>query len=381
MDVFLRIDINLAALVMLGIVCTIAFRRLDLNDQLNRVFLITGIVIILELSFETITCILNHRTESWVAPVSTALHMCLFTVAPMLTYFWYLLISHWVLSDEKITRKRHIGLLIPVAVNLFFVLLSPAYGLIFYIDNGNVYHRGRLFLLSVVIIYSFFIYAFILIWKQRKKVVREEFVPLLAVGILPVIGGLLQSLFYGILLMWSCAAFSMIVVYIYLQHRMVHLDDLTGAWTRGTFEYSVEQRTKLKKDGVFGLIFLDLDGLKQINDEYGHHEGDYALRTTVQMVKSVLKKTDIIARTGGDEFLVLLDCKNREKLDQTVEMIKDIMRRYNEASDKKYRIDCSIGAEMFQAGSHDIGQLMHHVDMLMYANKRNKSLDENSEVS
>jgi diguanylate cyclase (GGDEF)-like protein len=223
-----------------------------------------------------------------------------------------------------------------------------------------------------VIIYSYFLYSFALILTQRKKVVKEEFIPLFIVGILPVIGGILQSVFYGLLMMWSFAGFSLVVVYIFLQQRMVHLDDLTGAWTRGTFEYCLAQRAKRRKDDVFGLVLLDIDGLKKINDEYGHFEGDYALKTIVQLIKSVLKKTDVIARTGGDEFLIILDCNSREKVEHTIEKIKSTLRLHNETSSKDYLLDCSIGAELFHSGFTDIDQFMRHVDKLMYENKRIK---------
>ncbi len=372
MDVFLRIDMNLAAMLLLGIVCLIARRRLDLSDQLNKVFMISSVIIILELFFESATCVLNRRPEPWAAPVSTIMHLCLFAAAPMLTYFWHRMLSHWIFPDEKISRRRQVLLLLPVAVNLILTLISPLYGLVFYIDGSNVYHRGPCFFLSVTIIYSYFLYSFALILTQRKKVVKEEFIPLFIVGILPVIGGILQSVFYGLLMMWSFAGFSLVVVYIFLQQRMVHLDDLTGAWTRGTFEYCLAQRAKRRKDDVFGLVLLDIDGLKKINDEYGHFEGDYALKTIVQLIKSVLKKTDVIARTGGDEFLIILDCNSREKVEHTIEKIKSTLRLHNETSSKDYLLDCSIGAELFHSGFTDIDQFMRHVDKLMYENKRIK---------
>ena len=372
MDIFLRIDINLAAMVMLASVSLIACKKLDMKDQLSRVFLITCNIILLQLFFETATCIINKRPEPWAGALSTFLHLCLFAAAPMLTYFWYRMLSIWVVPEEKISRIRQVALLIPVSVNFIAAILSPIYGLIFFIDSSNVYHRGPLFILSIAIIYSYFIYTFTLIFIHQNKVVKEELIPLLVVGILPIIGGLFQSLFYGVLLMWSCAGFSLVIVYIFLQQRMVHLDDLTGAWTRGTFEYCIAQRAKLKKDDSFGLVLLDIDGLKQINDEYGHFEGDYALRTTVQLIKSVLKKTDIIARTGGDEFLIILDCNSRDKIERTVENIKSTLHKHNETAKKDYLLDCSIGAELFHSDFNDIDQFMRHVDRLMYDNKRVK---------
>lgn len=372
MNVFLRVDINIIAMVLLGVVSMIAYKRLDLKDQLNRVFLITSLIIILELFFETLTCILNKRPEIWAAPVSTALHFFLFAAGPILTYFWYMMICHWILPEEHMTKRHLLIMLIPATVNFILSLLTPLYGYLYYIDSSNIYHRGPLFLVSAAAVYFYLGYAFVLICINKKKIVKEEYMPLIIFGVLPIIGGVLQSLFYGILLMWSCAGFSMLIVYIFLQQRMIHIDDLTGAWTRATFEYCISRRTKQKNTNTFGLIILDIDGLKRINDEHGHHEGDYALKMTVQLIKSVLQKNDIIARTGGDEFLIILDCTSKDKIEQTIRKIRETLKQHNESFNKGYLLDCSIGAELYHSGFHNINQFMQHVDKLMYENKKIK---------
>ena len=158
MDVYFRTDVNIAAMILCGIVIGIANKRLDHKDQLNRVFLLTGLIVIFELMSETVTCILNRRPEAWVDPVSTLLHILLFAAAPVLTYFWYLMICHWIIPIEKIIQRKQIVLLIPVAVNIVLTLLSPIYGWVFYIDDANVYHRGSYFLISVGITYFYLLY-------------------------------------------------------------------------------------------------------------------------------------------------------------------------------------------------------------------------------
>ena len=374
MELFLRIDNNIIAAVLLGIVMLIAYKRLDRNDRLNRVYLKTSLIVICELLLETATCILNRRPEAWAGAVSTVLHVFLFALAPILTYFWYLLIVNWCAPEKRINHKIQTLLIIPVIFNFIITVLSPVYQLVFYVDSINIYHRGPLFLISVSIVYLYLMLAFVLVCIQRRKIVREEYMPMLIFGILPLIGGYIQARFYGMLLMWSCAAYSLIVVYIFLQLRMVHIDDLTGAWTRSTFEHCIRKRTRNKDSEVFGLIILDIDELKRINDEHGHYEGDYALRTTVELIKSVLKKTDIIARTGGDEFLIILDCDSKDTMNHTVERIKVKLKKHNETSNKKYKLDCSIGAELYDSDYTDFDTFMQHVDSLMYKNKRLKKL-------
>ena len=374
MNLFLRIDINLVAIALLGITFLIAYKRLDKRDKLNEIFLNVSIIIILEIIFETLTCVINGQPDQRLIPFSFFLHMCLFITAPILTYFWYTFVHYWVMSDDNISKKNNILLLIPLIVNFIIAILSPFYDFIFYIDYSNEYHRGSLFILSSLITYFYIILSFVLLLKQKKKIFKEEFLPLFVFGILPMIGGLLQTMFYGILLMWSCTAFSLVIVYNFLQQRMIHLDNVSGAWTRSSFDYYISKRVQLKEDEPFGLIFADIDGLKNINDKFGHLEGDFAIKTAIKLIKSVLRENDVIARFGGDEFVIVLNCDTKLTLEKTIERIKVSFVKYNENSDKGYALECSFGADIFDVNSRSLEQFLYHVDNLMYCSKNQKKL-------
>lgn len=368
----MRIDINIIAMVLLGLVSFNAYKSLDRKDSLNRVFLTVSLIIIAQLFFETVTCIINKRPEQWVIPISVFLHICLFTVAPVLTYYWYYFIKYLVVSDESTAKKSNVILLIPVIISILLTLLSPVYNFSFYIDSSNVYHRGPLFNINAAITYFYIFYGFILIVKNRRKILKQEFVPLCIFSVLPIIGGVVQTLFYGTLLMWSGTAFSLVIVYIFLQQRMVHLDALTGVWNRGSFDYYITQRLKQKDNDKFGIIYFDIDGLKNINDSYGHVEGDLAIKTSIEIIKNVIRKNDIIVRMGGDEFIIILDCESNADLEKTINRIKESFARYNENSGKSYKLGCSFGADIFNSDYSSMEQFLRHVDNLMYEDKRDK---------
>lgn len=374
MDVFLRIDINIMAMVLLGLVSFNAHKRLDRQDLLNKVFLIVSLIIIAQLFFETATCIINKRPEQWLISISVFLHICLFAIAPILTYYWYFFIKNLVVSDEATVRKSNIILLIPVMVSIVLTLLSPVYNFSFYIDSSNVYHRGPLFNINAAITYFYIFYGFILIVQNRRKIVKQEFVPLCIFSVLPIIGGLVQTLFYGTLLMWSGTAFSLVIVYIFLQQRMVHLDALTGVWSRGSFDYYISQRLKQKNNDRFGVIYFDIDKLKNINDSFGHVEGDLAIKTSIAIIKNAIRKNDIIVRMGGDEFLIILDCESNADLEKTINRINASFLEHNKNSGKGYKLECSFGADIFNSDYSSIEQFLRHVDNLMYENKRDKML-------
>lgn len=372
MSVFLRVDINIIAMILLGTVCFIAYKRLDKQDSLNRVFLRVSLIIILQLFFETITCIINQRPEKWLIPIAVFLHIGLFSISSVMAYYWYILVKNLVIPDEANYCKRNILLLIPVAISIFLAVLSPIYNFVFTISSLNVYERGPLFLVSAAITYLYIFCGFILIVKNKRKIVKQEFAILFIFSILPIIGGIVQTLFYGALLMWSSVAFSLVIVYIFLQQRMVQLDDLTGTWNRSSFDYYITQRLKQKTNEKFGIIYVDIDGLKNINDRYGHVEGDFAIKTSITIIKSVIRKNDIIVRMGGDEFVIILDCESNQVLEKTIERITEFFAQYNKNSGKNYNLACSFGADIFDSNFSSIEQFLHHVDNLMYQNKKEK---------
>jgi len=374
MEIFLRIDINIMAMILLGTVLFISVRSLDPEDELNRLFKRVSIVILVELFFETTTCILNRMQGDFVAPLSYFLHVCLFSVAPLLSYNWYRFICRWIHSRD-ITLPKNTALLIPLAVNFVITILSPLYGIVFYLDDANRYFRGEWFPLATAITYFYILLAVFSVLRKRKTIVKEEFRPLLLFGFLPLIGAMLQYVFYGALLMWSTCAFSLVIVYNFLQQRMVHIDNVTGVWTRSSFQYYLGQRVGQKNDRGFALLFFDLDGLKRINDTYGHMEGDFALKKTAEITKSCLRKTDVMARYGGDEFIILLDGMKKKDLSEVVKRLLAAFESYNEVSGKAYELAFSYGADVYDPVVHEeMDQFIRSLDEMMYKNKKAKEL-------
>lgn len=373
MGVFLRVDINIAAVIVLGAVLLIAYERLDRLDMMNKKFFTTSVIVIVEIFFETITCVINGRPEPWLVPVAIVMHVGVFVTAPLLTYSWFDFVYSWISPSTTVSRRMRGLFFAPVAINFIITVLSPLFGWVFYINSINLYQRGPLFLISAAITYFYLLCGMALILKQRSKIIKQEFIPLLAGSILPTIGGLGQALFYGTLLMWSSAAFALVIVYIFLQQRMVHLDNLTGAWTRESFYNHIAQIIAGTSSHGFGAIYIDLDGLKSINDEHGHLEGDCAIKTMVQLLRSSLRQANIVARLGGDEFVVVTACESKDALGKIIERISAKLEKYNCESGKEYKLECSFGADIYSAEFSSIEQFLQHLDMLMYSHKRRKS--------
>lgn len=377
MSLLLRIDNNIVATIVSIIFLMNILRRLDQKDKKNRIFTIMFILNTFELISETVTCIINKQPYMWLIPVATILHMILYILAPMITYVWYIFADIWINEDKEHKWQSRILIALPIIINTMLVLINPFLKLLFYISEHNVYQRGTAFFIPVAISYFYFLYSFIFIYVNREKVNKVDFLPLLLFGIFPAIAGLIQSLFYGFLLMWSSIAFSMVILYIYLQHQMMQIDRLTGAWTREKLCTYLKNRIERNKVNNFSIVFIDLDDFKKINDTFGHNEGDKALITIVKIIKSILSNGDFIARFGGDEFVLFLNVESKQDVEVIMKKINNAFNDYNNASNNSYKLNYSYGYDLYNFHSHiTADEYINHVDQLMYQAKKNKKTEE-----
>jgi two-component system cell cycle response regulator len=153
------------------------------------------------------------------------------------------------------------------------------------------------------------------------------------------------------------------------------MDELTGLHNRRGFISLAEQRLKLtSRQGVRStLIFIDVDNLKYINDNFGHREGDYALQQIARLLRECFRESDIIGRLGGDEFCVLLS-QSAETGDLLVrKRLVHLIEKSNENSRRFYALSVSLGIADV-AGPHELAQQISRADALMYEHKRAKQI-------
>lgn len=369
MATFLRIDLNIITIFLLSIVFLIANRRLDRKDALNRGYLLSIIVVIIQLGTEALTVIINGMEGVYVFWLSNLLHVMLYTGAPLLSVAWFFLVINFLTIRKKMPLWQVIIILSPVAVNGILSLLSPFTGYYFQFDAQNIYARGPWFSIAMVITYMYMGFALIHLIRLRTKILFNEFILLVMFILMPIAGAIAQALFYGVLLAWSSAGFALIIGYIFLQERLIHLDNLTGAWTRKSFDYYMDKRLKQKSIHPFGGIFFDIDHLKTINDAYGHAMGDEAISEVITRIKGLLIEGEVLARLGGDEFIIITD-NNTKRLENLVNDIKLSLSVFNESHEKPYTLSCSYGYGLYSDDFKTMDQFLRYIDQRMYDDKR-----------
>ncbi len=149
-------------------------------------------------------------------------------------------------------------------------------------------------------------------------------------------------------------------------------DDLTGVYNRRGFWILAEQQMKLtsrsKKESL--VFMLDVDGLKKINDTYGHGQGDAALSSAAGILSATFRKSDIIARIGGDEFAVMAVEANRKSGELLSKRLLQKIETFNKSSNLPFQVSMSFGYTCFDA-SKDISleEMLDHADVKLYSAK------------
>jgi len=150
------------------------------------------------------------------------------------------------------------------------------------------------------------------------------------------------------------------------------IDELTGLYNRRGFMTLAEHQLRVsrRKQSTFYLIFADLDGMKTINDTYGHKEGDLALMQTARLLKETFRGSDIIARMGGDEFAIVAIEPAISSAEQIAQRFQDNIAQYNAKHLKPYELSISIGVvECAPSATCPIEEMLERADTLMYAQK------------
>ncbi len=159
-------------------------------------------------------------------------------------------------------------------------------------------------------------------------------------------------------------------------------DQVTGLPNRILLTEHVHQAMALVNKG-FALLYVDLDEFKAINDCYGHDTGDRVLREVADRLRHAIRDTDMAARIGGDEFIVVIrNIDTYSKAHQVAENIRLTLNHPISASSTPHRLGVSIGVALYPANGTDLDTLITHADEAMYRAKRggrNRVCDYRSE--
>ena len=155
--------------------------------------------------------------------------------------------------------------------------------------------------------------------------------------------------------------------------ELAYRDELTGLANRTLFNQLLEHEiSQSQREGnKFALLFIDLDRFKDVNDNLGHDAGDMLLCTIAERMQKSLRKSDVVARIGGDEFVVIMH--NINDSDTVANVADKVIRQIHKpvsSGPHLMEVGCSIGISIFPENGSNAEHLLHHADVAMYRAKQ-----------
>ena len=159
-------------------------------------------------------------------------------------------------------------------------------------------------------------------------------------------------------------------------HYMATHDLLTGLPNRYLFFDRLDQSIlrATRQEHKFALLYIDMDGFKSINDRGGHDTGDWVLKTLAQRLIQSVRCSDLVARMGGDEFVILLDdVGDADSAVRLAEKLLGVLQQPYEVNGQAYVATASIGVSLYPAHAGDSASLLKAADHAMYLAKQKKN--------
>ncbi len=262
-------------------------------------------------------------------------------------------------NSKTLIRMMAVADIVGLAV-LFINLFKP---ILFYLDESNRYHRLSAYFLHTAIGTFFIAVAVVIYIYSRFNGGVFKVFPVISF-VSPVFFGLyVQTYFYGVSSIWPSAAIGLTLMVMYIQNRNIQIDNLTGLFNR---HYLKDLKLGQKS---FALMMFDLNNFKNINDTYGHSEGDVALIEASGIINRTVGTRGIVVRYGGDEFIVLLNTGDEAVGQEYIDKIQHNLSDYNLVSGKPYQLSTSIGWGIFNLESNSMDEIIKIVDERMYEAK------------
>ena len=283
----------------------------------------------------------------------------------MIGYLWAKFIMvHMNIPFSDIRRNiyRTIGL-----VAIVLLVINIFYPLVFSVSDGR-YQRGFGYIIFLIFAAFYILDSLYLYVKRVKKNGSLKLFPVHIFLIPVILGVVIQAFFVEISITWTSIAISVAGIMAALKNEIIFTDCLTGLYNRVYLEF-LHKRACNKKDCWVSGIMIDLNGFKQINDNYGHAEGDLALCIVADLLRKSFSEYGVVTRYAGDEFVIMLNTTDDQLIQKIIKSAKKNFVTENEKNDKPYQLSASMGYAITNLSNETIDDFMNRIDEQMYQDK------------
>ena len=359
---------NIIGIILLAVMIVCNLWRLQNRTQANNNLLAMMFLTLLSCIADPISYSMKGLPGLLPKIAVYATSTWLFAANMLAVFCWNRFLAYYLNGSMSKTSRRMLNS--TVSIGLLLLLINFFHPIVFSIDEDNLYSRETFYSFFLIIDYLLVINSLITYYKSKRNGGLLKFFPIW-VFIVPIfIGGVVQSLFYGISVIPTSIAISIAGILASLQNEMIYRDALTGIFNRAYLDYKLKKFAKRpNKQRITGLM-LDLNGFKKINDDFGHSVGDKALIATTRILQKAVGSHGLIIRYAGDEFIVLINTLDDSDTQTYIDKIQNLFEKYNHDSEEPYKLSASIGSHKLNLKEESVDTFINTIDSRMYENKK-----------
>ena len=292
-------------------------------------------------------------------------------------FFWFLFVQLRANKKFAASKWRFLTYL-PICFVVLLCILSPITGWVFYIDAENNYQRGPFFMFVSVIplLYDLIssITAYVRGFQEKQVSKRKQYFNLGSFIYFPLIASVLQLWLSGMPILAPAIATSYYMVFSSIQGAMIYNDSLTGMNNRRrTMLYLEEKITGISQNNPLTVFMIDGNKFKQINDTYGHIEGDSAIMCMAEAIQRICHKHNLFgARYGGDEFIMIKVGECNFDPGVVGDEINTILRQICESKQKPYMLSVTTGNYTTVDNKEEVNTVIKKADEKLYQKKEER---------
>lgn len=344
------------------------------NHMLVRAFLTQDVFYLLDILW----ALVDGKTISWFPSLNTLINVFYFAMSAVCVFTWF----EYTRTLVSVTFVNHIVnrilCLLPAAAIILMAALSPLTGWLFNVDPvTNTYSRGSLYILQPLVSFGYLIASAVWAFLQSRRIEnymeRHLLLSIVRYTALPLLGGVLQVLLPGVPVICVGITLALVIVYVNAQEHLITRDSLTQLNNRYRLMNYLEERVRHYREEPqersLYLLIMDVDDFKQINDNFGHLEGDHALELTAQTLKQICgRRSCFAARYGGDEFVVVFETAQEAVVQALCRELRESIAAVDTGT-IGYRLSISLGCSRFDSAAETSADLIAAADKRLYGEK------------
>ena len=277
----------------------------------------------------------------------------------------FLIVKH---IDRKMPKLQYVFFAVVGIVEVSLLIINIFTPVIFSLDENNYYSRENLYVIFIIAGLLLIAYGYISYFVSKIRNPSLGYFPACQLLLPILLAVTIQSYIYGISLLPVSFSVAFAGLVTSLQNESIYIDKLTGVNNRYELD-KMQKRVLRRKPEKIAALMIDLNGFKQINDNYSHEEGDKALVAFANILANTMRYEGRIIRFAGDEFVIIIRKFKGDSIEPYKEKLIKAIDEYNETSGKPYKLSCAIGGTTFDYVGQDINSILSKIDTLMYTDK------------